>query len=91
MGLSLSSSRASRGQAGYFDTLLSAVLAGNQRFWTKYEDDAHCLRTMTRANTVRDLVVDELRKGVGGRKVHVVDQNQVRVRASEEGKKRNNE
>jgi hypothetical protein len=67
----------SLGDGGFFAIFLEAMLAAHKRYWDKYGEDAYCVRSVSRANLIRDFAVDELRKGLDGRPlVRIIDENQ---------------
>lgn len=67
----------SLGGAGFLGLFHAAVMDGVGRYWGKYEDDAYCTRPMSRANLIRDFVVDELKRRFHrAPKVKIIDENQ---------------
>jgi hypothetical protein len=50
-----------------FDDFRGALTAAAQHFWVKYQDDAHIFTTICRANIMRCLIANELKKALDGR------------------------
>jgi hypothetical protein len=60
-----------------FDLFRQAIDEGNQHFWTRYGEDAHCITSIVRAGLIRCLIADALKKLLDGRPgIHIEERHQ---------------